>query len=567
MKYTLVALTLLLQLSSVTNARAASLVAGALEPTQWLNQFQLLFINAADYYASVQQAMSTYDTTIGRPLATAMITVAQQQAASDIINWANGNFTENSLIIADPEKYIKDQGLAAARSALRDIPVESIYGGTIFESIYQQYRDTDGSTLEEKLASIARSEVPGLIQENLCNDEEITRLALQDVENNDGTYAIDELNARKEELYAYACEGDPNDPDQAQKLSDLNEQNSSIGGWDAFGALITDNAYTKKTLSLNEVKAKVDTEKDQTDKDLHYGTGPASKTDCFEISDNVAEGEEPYCTDEQITTPSKSVDTALSAAANSGLERLTNLTEGGLTSLLTTMAIQKLTKGLRAEFIDESKKVNVSTGGTSVTKPRKPDLLGDPRTKASILSPLIKQLDSFATSLLSLKETDKTYLSDLVTYESAVEASRSCYDSLIDAGTLTPEDPKAIEAYEVFDNRQEKIDRVRATIVPELKKIDDAKKLVDDTRAKLDKASSTTEINEIYGDYTYALDINKYPDNQADAQRRGEYMKNKNDSKADISPPQDAKDTTRTVYFLGKQCQQLGGPYTPPGSS
>jgi hypothetical protein len=491
-----------------------------------------------------------------------MINAAIQQASGDLINWGNGGYGGDSLIISDPEKYIKDQGLLAVKETLNQIPEDSVYGASIFKNLYKRYQATDGSSVEERLLAITKSEVPGLVQKNLCSDADLTRIAKEDIENTDGSYSVDELNKRKAELYDYACKGDSSDPEQQKKLQDLADQRPSITGWDGWLALTGgDNAYSKTEQAYKIHEEEKDTQQEGVKEDMK-GRGAVSAKECFKRGEPASEGEDGPCLDEEVTTPSAQVNASLSNAADAGLDRLINLTEGGLTNLIATLAVQQLTKGLRAEFIDSDKKVNVTTTKTSKSS-SKPDLQGDPEAKTSMLAPLLKQLDAYEAGLIKLKDIDKAYSGEITRYESVVKSGRACYDGLVEANRLSPSDPKAVSAYDIYNNRQDRIDRVKKIITPELAKIDSARTLIQETLTKLNAASSTKEISTIYSNYTYTIDSKKYPDVQAEGQRRGDYMKDKNDAKNDVDPPKDYKGTD-TVKYANDQCTKLGGVLSVP---
>jgi hypothetical protein len=161
--------------------------------------------------------------------------------------------------------------------------------------------------------------------------------------------------------------------------------------------------------------------------------------------------------------------------------------------------------------------------------------VGDARTKASVISPMMNLFDNYASRLSSLEVLDKAYLNDVNIYAMKISTGKACYDNLVSIGTVQPSDPQVAEAYAFYADRQSKIDGTRSILIPELSKIAEAKKLVESTVTLINNSNSTQEIGAIYDDYVYKVDSNKYPTNQTEAARKGEYTKNTNDSKNDIT--------------------------------
>jgi hypothetical protein len=519
-----------------------------------LNNFELVGINISDLDTAVSSNLSMIYETISQPIITGLINVAQQKMADDIIAWANGGFKGQPLIISNPEKYINDAGLKEAKLALSKIPSDSIYGDSIFSALVDEYKDIDLGT---ELASLSKSEIPSILQENICSDEELTSLALEEVQNDDGTYSDTDLADKKAELYEYVCEGDPNtDPEVAAKLSDLNEQRPSLSGWDGWLALTGgENPYTKKELAQNKIEDKVEKEKEIKTKEVYDGASAVSQTYCDEYAPVETEGEEPVCISESTLTPGDAVASALERAANSGIDRLTNLTGEGLSGLITTIALQKLTGGLNTAF-----KVTLSDGGANIgvitrtTSAPKQDLAGNPDTKAQILSPMTKQFDTYVEKLDRLEVTDRDYLIAVNAYENKITEGRSCYDSLVASGAMSPEDSRIVEAYSFYDNRQNKVDAIKGVIVPEMNLIAEAKNFVTTTKNRVNASNSTQEISTIFSDYSAAIISRKYPEPQTEATRRGQYLKDSADARNDKQI-----DTYLTT------CNSMGGTGISPG--
>lgn len=518
-------------------------------PLQITQLVEMIPTNISSEITAAATKASFIDDTIFRPLQTTLITIAQQQAADDILSWVNGGTEGNSLVIADPKQYIKDQGLAAIKDSLKDIPEDSIYGDSIFSAIVDQYQDND---LRTKLAALSKSNIPSMLQENFCSDEALTSYAIKDL---GPEYTSDELIAKKTELYNYACEGDPEtDPEVAAKLIDLGEQDESIGGWEQWLATTAgDNPYTKTTIAKDlEEENKAEEEENQKS-ELYDGLGPVSQTKCTEEAPAELEGEEPACEEEEVLTPGEAAGEALSRAANSGLDRLTNLMEGGLTGLLTSLAISKITGGVNSTV----KQKGPPTTTVTTTSPPRQDLVGDAATKASIVNPMMRQFDSYKAMLDNLESVDRNYLADVNAYASNLSNGRACLDSLVESGAVNPGNPQVVEAYAYYDDRQNRVDAVKNVILPEIRSITAARNLITSTIALINNSNSTQEIGKIFNEYSTKIDASGYPTTQTEGVRKGEHVKNKNDMERD--------EVNITKYQ--NMCTSLGGSTDNGGGS
>jgi hypothetical protein len=552
MKYLFFTFIVLVQLGTINRVHASA-VAGALEPTQILNLAELGGINLSDAATAISTDLEMVDTTIFRPLQTALITAAQQEAANQIIGWVNGGTQSDSLIIANPEKYIRDQGITAVKGAIKNIPVDSAYGGTIFQSILDQYQDAGG--IKEKLAALSQSNIPSVIQENMCDDSSLTNLALQDVQDATGNYVASELATRKAELFNYACNGDPEtDPDLAARLEDLNDQNPSIGGWDSWLAITGgDNEFTHTQKSLDAAEEYNATREDLATKEIYDQAGPISQTVCDNPAQTGSVGGVAECLGDILTiNPGEVVSGALNNAANAGIDRLTNLMEGGFSDLLISVAINKLSSGINSSLSGMSTTNGTSNTASTVNSNSTPrqDLLGNTQAKSNITGPMQRMFDSNNDKFSSLDSLDRSYLGEINAYGSKIDAGRACYDNLIQTQVAVPTDPQVIEAYAFYDDRQKKIDAAKAIILPELAKIAEAKKLMADTIAAVNNSNSTTEISTIYTDYINKMDNGNYPTTKTEGIRKGQYSKDKSEAKSD----------QENIDKYNNTCIQKGGP-------
>ena len=148
---------------------AGGATGGAIEPTQILNNIELIGVNISDASTALSTNLDMVKNTILDPIANGLITNAMEQATDDILSWANGGFDgEQPLIVSNPEKYIKNKGASEAKRALKGIPEDSIFGNSIFSSLANQYA-YDSKEVEEKLEDLSKSD-------SLFSEEEILSL-------------------------------------------------------------------------------------------------------------------------------------------------------------------------------------------------------------------------------------------------------------------------------------------------------------------------------------------------------------------------------------------------------
>lgn len=527
-------------------------VMNATFPQQLVEDISFVATKASSYATQISTAALKYDALIGRPLATMMLTIAQQEMATNMLNYVNGGFDGAPLIINNPEKYISQQGHVAAKSLLDSIPVDSTYGESVFGSLASQYQDISE---EDAIAAMSQSEIPSIIQEDICDDAHLEELVIDEATKEDGTVDQELLKTKKQELYDYACTTDASDPEQAAKIKDLSEQNPSLCGWECYLKTTEgDNPYVRGQNIKNLVDKSVQDEEYIADSEVYRGAAPVSQTKCIKYADTKVLGAEKVCLEKVTLSPGDTVASTLERSANSAIDRLTNLTESGLTGLITTMAMQKLSKGLNTAFLSSSAggsgSVTVTNNGNTVSTSKSfvQDLSGDKDTKDSVTAPMIQQLNYYSKELDSVRTADQSYLVDINAYQSRVESGRACYDSLIENNTVTSDNPQVTAAYDFYNNRQAKIDAIKNPLLAELRKITEAKTLVADTLAKINTSNSTQEISSLFNTYISTINTKNYPTSQTAAEREGEHRKNKAEGDAD-----------KEIDTYQATCNQLGG--------
>jgi hypothetical protein len=493
--------------------------------------------------------------TILKPIATGLINVAQQQIANSIIDWVNGGFEGQPLIISNPEKFIRDQGRVQVRLALDGIPTDSVFGDSIFNNIVSQYKDSNDIT--KQLKALSSSDIPGIIQQNLCNDQTLTSLATNDVTDGEGNYVQEEVAARKTELFNYACSGDANrDPETAAKIVELSTQvqastGQSLGGWDQWLATTGgDNAYTKGVQAVPIIKQADVSKQEEKKNEIFQGAGPVSQTKCVEYGE-AQPGKDPKCLREEVLTPGEVIASSLEKAANAGLDRLTNLTGEGLTSLITNLALTKLTSGL-------NKAISASPSNTSevvlTQRPPSKDLIADPTRKREIQNPMKKQFTFFISTLNELEQLDQTYLAEVNSFQSRITSGQVCYDGLVSDSLLSRSSQQYTDASAFYSTRQNRVNNIKAVISPELSKIAEARTFTDETQAKMAASNSTEEISALFDAYMEKVDSEGYPQSQDLSARKVDYNKNKKDSENDLSS---AQHTGMNMLDYQNMCDQI----------
>jgi hypothetical protein len=562
MKYLFLTLIVTTQLSGFSHAHAGGAAGGgATEWTQIFNKVSLVASEGANKAASVAQVSQTGYDMIGRPLATALITRAVDEVANETITWANGGFDGKnpSLIVSDPGKEITKTGLIVTKTALESIPTNSMYGDSIFSAILEKNQDV---SMETELTALSQSDIPTILQKNICDDVSLTNLARANVEDNAGNYTQEELAQEKRTLYDRMCAQDAaNSPETAALLENVNKQNSNLGGWDSW--LYTtqgNNDYTRTVLATNVVASKKGTEQTLTTNNMYQGLGSLSQTECIKKSLTTKVGEEPTCLESRILTAGKTVDARISNAVNAGAERLSNLTGEGIANAVIGFAVGKLVSGIATYKLPSSSGGgtvslnNVSRVSNSVSTPVQ-DLIADPTTKKSTLKPMLADLTAFLKSLDGLEQVDTQYLQDLRTYEGEINKGKTCYQDLITNKGISASDPQITAGLAFYNKRQASVTPVKNMITDELQSLTGARNLAEKTVASLKVSNSSKEISTIFNDYQDAVDLNGYPTSQTELIRQGEYTKNKfnvdNDTNTDPSHLGEMARTYQTCQTLG----------------
>lgn len=527
---------ILLNLSFISlnkeTVHAGGAVAGALEPTQILNNIELVGVNISDAITAAEQSLSTYKQTIVDPAGALALTIAQKAATDSIISWANSGFEGQPLIISNPEKYIRDAGYVGIKSTLSKVPVDSVLGDSIFNTIVNNNKQI---SQEARLKELSKSPTASVIQKNACNDPDtLLEKAEAEVEAEGGT--IEEINARYEAFYEAICAGDPEtDPAVARNIDELARQDSSLGGWDLWLSTTgghTEEAQVQEGLLLAAKES--ETRKIFTDKEIFQGEGAISDKKCLAyVKDD--DGNDTKDCDFSITlSPGEAVQDAISKAVTSPLERLSNLTGAdALTGMLTGFIADALMKGLNSAFSGNS---SSQTNTPTVIQTRTPsvqDLKNNQALVTTLTKPMLQNLNLALTKSNTLLSLDREFLQSLATYESRIKAGKACYDALVTDYPTMASDSRVTSAYTFYAGRQSKVDGYRSIINPEIAKILEAQNLMNQTKTKIQSMTSSQDIMNEYNNYSKAIDLGKYPTPQTEGERRTQYQQAKSDAEKD----------------------------------
>jgi hypothetical protein len=459
------------------------------------------------------------------PIANGIIAIAQERVVKTITSWTKSGFEGNPLVIPNTATFLKNKGLDQVTIDLNLVPQGNIYSDSIFNAIVTANKDTSVKT---KLEALSTSNVPSLIQKNICNPKTLLTTAQNETRNKDGTINAAAARVRQTELSNELCAGDPTtDKALEAKLTSAANQNSSLGGWDTFLAVIDgDNEYTRVTLANQVVAKDKQAKEDSVLSDLRK-ENIVSDTKCLtrDVSGK--------CTEEVVITPSSVVQTSLSNAANAGLDRITQLQgAGALSSLLSQFAVNFIMSGMTDALSGSERSAN-SARITQATNAPSGDLLNDPTAKASLLNPITKQLDNYSTSLSTLRAVDTSYLSATNAYEVRIMAGVNCYNSLVSAYPEMSSDGRVTTAQSFYAGRQAKVTAIKNIIIPELSKITEANQLINTTRSILSTATSSETISVAFTNYQNTVESQGLPTEIAAAERDGQYQKDKADVDSD----------------------------------
>jgi len=469
--------------------------------------------------------------TVLKPLGDSLIQIAQQEVSNNIISWAAGGFEGQPLIITDPGAYIERAGLSQVKLGLGNIPEDSTFGDSIFNSILATYKGS--SDVEGQLKSLSKSSLPGLIKDNVCSDAALTSLAMETVQRPDGSYDPAALSAKKTEIYNYACIGDPaTDSVAANRLQDFAKQRPELLGAEGILAITQgDNDYVRSIKGLIVVSDKVDEEKKRAENEIYLGAGPVSQRKCLGYAPTYAIGQVPECEKWQVVNPGELIQGTLEKALNAPLDRLASLTANGFTdgaiaSILSSFAMSAVTRGISNALSSASGSTpdNSPIVLTSRTAPSN-DLVGDPLKKQQYTKITNNQFSAYRDGLNKLFTIDTTYINELTSYEGRINTGKSCYTSLVTDEILLESDTQFINANNFYQTRLALITPTKTKIEAELSNIRLAFAYIAETEAKITATNSSEEVGVITTTYLDTIEARGYPSISDYSQRKADYSK------------------------------------------
>lgn len=555
MKKLFIVLCIYISFSGEHNTHAASLVAGALEPTQILNNIQLLFVDAATAATEINTYLTQVKQTILDPIGDGLIAMSQLQSANSIVSLITGS-QGDSLVISDPKKYFESRGLEVVKRSLGNIAgQQTVYSDTVYGSVLSSFKQT---SLETKLKTIGQSQVSSLLQKDICNEATLLTLAQKDVVAAGGK-ATDSVavQTRKVNLYNTLCIGNPTtDKVLAQVLASVQKQRPEVGGWNTWLALTGgDNAYNKSVQAGTEISLAQQQAQALALNDFNNGRGVISQTVCTLFATKDEQGNpitnptETDCIDRQITNPAGLLSDSLTKAANAGFDRLTTIQgDSGWGSAASLLAnVKGILSGINkikttVNGITGSGTTNYNNSPTTVTIAQAPknNLAGDPEGKASIVSPIKKLIASNLDLMNELDAASRQQVALITPYEARVKEMKACWDEV---------NPKNQQVQEAYNVRMDGISKANATIAANFQSVSTVKKISQETITALDKSESSEEISLIFQTYQTKMSSSNTPDYRTIATYKGQYVKDKSTIDGDMG-------SNGQLTLLLRQCEQ-----------
>lgn len=521
-----------------------------------------------EYYSkmgSIPEIYQKYKNDILDPLANVLIAQAQQKAAQDLIVWANGGFRGTPSFVSNPAKFIKNAGLAPIKNATLSINLTDPYANSILQGVIKSYRSTDST--EQQLANLAVSQVPVLLQDNVCKEQMLVKLATDQTKNRDGTTNYSAMIAQKTELYRTLCAGDPlRDPVLARKLKAMNDQNSGLAGLD--GILVVsggENAYNRSTRGIYVARQASAEAQQASMRDTQSGGGLSSKTKCVKFGPADAAGNR-ACDVNEVVAPSGLVQNSTAKAQGAGLDRLGNIQgAGALSNFLTgfaTIIISQAIKGAIAgsnepdvnlaitqdpATLTRNSTTSTSTGYTAgdvftntsiitrVSVAYTQDLLREPASKTSLLKPLLKELKESEKILSQLDTLDTLYVSEFAAYANVVSGGRDTCNQVAITMPFASTTPEFLSASSTINNRFKRVSDKKIELATEQANIQKELELIATTTAQYNASFSSQQIGDIHQAYADAMEAKNYPTYESLADRTGDYSQTKEDTKNDLS--------------------------------
>jgi len=520
-----------------------------------------------------------YDQTIGRPLKDAMTLMAIAKDADQILNLVNGSTGGDSLLIANPEEYIKNKGLSVLRESYTQAEAN---GGLYADSFLNNIVATARNSVDT--ASISKSSIPSTVQNAFCDDTTLSQFAKNEVsENNTVEYTEEEYKSRKAYLNKELCTNDPTkDKATAEKLLAVSKQNPSLGMWDNWLAITNgDNEYARKIKKETAIEQQVKDKQAYALQDMNNGRGIRSATICVEYDEKM------QCTKEEVINPAGAISDAFSKAKTAAMDTAIStfgtggagdsfFSEiGGILSLAgdafnaynqvsgaigeITGTIDQVTgafndisgsvNGAVSEF-DKLSGINTANygGDTTLTARRSApsmlanaskvvgssytqDLASYPDSKTNLINPIKSMLNAHLSAVNELTKIDNDYISKINYYKSLVEGVKTCYLNVEsyarNYASSTPyanySTPQSVLNF--YSHEMQVSNNLISTLTNEINvTVPQAKSVIQDTLTKITASNSSMEIFNLTNNYNNIVDSNGLPSLSSSGTRTSEYQ-------------------------------------------
>ena len=573
--------------------------------------------NANTFLTGVNTSLTLVNQTIFRPLQDMLMIASILKSSTAIKTLVLGSVGgQTSLLITNPQFYLKQQGVNSLKISVGSVATANgVYSNSILNSIVLNSRvnsDPSGA-----LANCANSSIPSTIQKNLCEDSQLTKIAINDVMASDGSYILSTMTARKTEIYNKLCIGNPTtDKALAQALTTAGKQ-TGAGGWDTWLATTGgDNEYAKTNNCLAIAAQQQAAMIAAKAADLQRGNGIISKTECLLKVTNPATGEQD-CVEESITQAGYQLSEAFKSAINAPLDVVKNAFGTGGTfaavgpllsnigQLLgnvnmirnSVLAVQSVVSSsvpgsggdprLQITLKGQTAPGNLLTVTSSSTVINTPvvsssntqDLASNPTARTQLIKPILDQLDQHLTSLSTLKTSDNEYLTVIAEYTSYLEGIRSCYQGLITsfpqktfapvngpgyyAGQTFPSlanDQRVKDALDYYTNKKTGVTKLTTDITKELSLITQTNAFVTRTKNTMSTSNSTEEISAAFDSYNSTVESQSLPSAYAGTSRLGDISTFKSNMDAeirDLTGMEGSESYTGKIAQLNNQCRAM----------
>ncbi len=523
-----------------------------------------------------------WDQTVKRPLQDAMTLMTIAKNSEQILNLVNGSTGGDSLLVADPIGFVENKKINTLRAAYNNVEKS---GGLYSESFLNNIVQTARTSVDTP--SLSQSSIPTIIQNNICDDAELSQLAMEEVSAG-GTEEYTEAEYKEEKAYwnEMLCVGNPKEDKQlAETLLALDKERPTSGkdpwgGWLAMTG--GDNEYNRKIQKEIATQKKVEAKMATALQDMNNGGGIRSATIC------VAYDDKGVCTKEEVINPSKAISEAFSeaklAGLNTAMKALGTGGDGGsfisdISGILSLAgeaynaigqvsgSISEIVGGITGaigsvegtmnqlggqmdaltgtvigggigDSVLNTRRTAVKPTNTSsvVAKPPSQNLLSDPERKATLILPIQRILGDHLRSVDNLVKVDNDYISEINHYKSLVEGIRSCYagvetyartyaSSTPYANYSTPQSVLDFYAHEmkVSNDLIAVLNEEINTMVP------NAKNVIQNTLNSVNASNSSEEITSLTDTYHNTVDGGGLPTITSIGRREGDYQIYKSD--------------------------------------